>query len=155
MASHCPSGQHHRDAPELHLHSRELLGSKADLIGSPQCTRSPFRPHPPPITAHCLLSNPLEHLPLPPCVPMDAPTSFLFPWNTPFSYLNTRFPAPLHGPAQVPRSLLMKHPQEMNPSSTRLYVIFSPVNLAGGPAGPALGSASAAESPALRESCMG
>lgn len=179
MASHCPSGQHHRDATELHLHSRELFTSsprrelldelqkrrfkynteKCAWAGRPPSRKPPMHPEPfqtssaPSLpTACCQTLWSIPHCP--PVYPWMLPPLTCSPGTllSATSILASRPPSM----AQLKfQSLLMKHPQEMSPSSTRLYVILSPVNLAGGPAEPALGSASAAESPALRESRMG
>lgn len=91
VASHCPSGQHHRETPE-NLLGLELFTSSPSLeldehqevrfkysvekcawAGRPpsrkprflqhlatDASSSTFKPHPCPITAKCLLSDPLE-----------------------------------------------------------------------------------------------
>lgn len=81
-----------------------------------------------PVTANCLLTNPMEHPPLSP-VSLNVPTSELLPWKTPFQ-LPQYSPSQSHPPQLSSSSTLPSHEaspdstwlsQEMNPSSRDYY----------------------------------
>lgn len=155
MASHRPRGQHHRRA--THSSNCHLLTQLAPL-GELQKTRNECwagcPPHAPgarsgltPITANCLLSDPLEH-PTAPC-PWMLPPLTCSAGTLLSSSLNPPFPAP--APARLKfHGLRLAFPGKAPSSTVYLLSAHLSILLAG------LQALLQAEpqSPALRESWM-